>query len=73
MSDKPHVCLPLTLESRIDLILSYARVRAVKFGTHQADRMDDRYITLVLRDGEYRQYSAASFADALTAAETWLQ
>ena len=73
MSDKPHICLPQTLEARIDRILADARVRAVKFGTHQADRMDDRYITLVLRDGEYRQYSAESFEKALSEAETWLK
>lgn len=73
MSDKPHICLPITLEARIDQILSDSRVRAVKFGAHQADRMDDRYITLVLKDGEYRQYSAESFDKALSEAETWLK
>ena len=73
MSEKPRICLPLTLEARIDQILANARVRAVKFGTHQADRIDDRYITLVLKDGEYRQYSAESFEKALTAAEAWLK
>lgn len=73
MSEKPRIVISQTLETRIDQILANPRVRAVKFGAHQAEREDDHYVTLVLKDGEYRQYSAASFADALTAAETWLQ
>lgn len=73
MSEQPRIVISSTLETRIDQILANPRVRAVKFGTHQSEREDDHYVTLVLKDGEYRQYSAASFVEALTAAETWLQ